>query len=73
MVRKSLQYNNKFAKKSETKWSGKVFKVVKVVGRSVHLDDDTIFKRENLLKVSQDSKTVDDTIVIASQINKELN
>ena len=73
-VRKNLLYNNIFAKTTDQKWSGKVFKVVKVVGRSITLDDDSTFKRENLLKVSKESKDYkDDPVGETKRITKELD
>jgi hypothetical protein len=72
-VRKDLLYNDKFAKRTETRWSGKVYKVVKVINRTIHLDDGSIMKRENLLKAPETAKDYEDPIAENKRINKELN
>ena len=72
-VRKNLLYNDKYAKRTDQKWSGKVFKVVNVAGRSITLDDNSIMKRENLLKVSSKSEDYEDPVAENKRINKEIN
>ena len=68
-----LLYNDKYAKRTDQKWSGKVFKVVNVVGRTITLDDNSIMKRENLLKVSSKSEDYEDPVAENKRINKEIN
>ena len=72
-VRKDSLYNDKLAKLTETRWSGEVYKVVKVINRTIHLDDGSIMKRENWLKAPETAKYYEDPIAENKKNNKELN
>ena len=58
-----------FTKSSEPQFSDKVYKVTEVNGKKISLDNDTIKKRENLLKVPDKAKDVEFNVI--KEINKE--
>ena len=73
-MRKNILFNNKNAKGTDPKWSGKVFTAVKVYGNTITLDDNSKYKRIFLLKVSDDAKDFGENVIIqAKRINKEIN
>jgi len=73
-VRKNVLYNDKYSKGSDPKWSEKVFEVVSMHGNTIILNDQSMMKRNNLLKVSDDAVSYRENVVTeAKRINKEIN
>jgi len=68
-VRKNVLLNIARAKKTEPKWSEKVYKVVKTIGKTVHLDNDQKYKRGDLLKVPPESKSLPKNVI--TKLRKE--
>ena len=72
-VRKNVLFNDKYSKGSDPKWSDKVYTVVSTHGNTVILNDNSIYKRQNLLKVEHDAKDYRaNPISEATRINKEI-
>ena len=73
-VRKNILFNDKNSKGIDLKWSGSVFRVIKSIGNTITLNDDSKFKRMFLLKVSEDTKDYGENVITeAKRINKEIN
>jgi hypothetical protein len=53
-----LRISTKYTKASEPQWSDEIYKVQKIRGSTIELDNDTKEKRVNLLKVVETSKKV---------------
>ena len=55
-VRKNILFNDKFSKGTDPKWSNNIFTVASTHGNTIILNDKSIYKRNNLLKVDHDAK-----------------
>ena len=62
-VRKNLLFNESFSKGTDNKWSNKVFRVESARGNRIILSDKSIYKRVNLLKVSEDAKSYESNAI----------
>ena len=58
-----------FTKSSEPQFSDKVYKVNEINGKKITLDNDTVKKRENLLKVPDNAKDLEYNVI--KEVNKE--
>ena len=56
-VRKNVLLNESFSKGTDNKWSNKVFRVESARGNRIILNDKSIYKRVNLLKVSENAQS----------------
>ena len=56
-VRKNVLFNESFSKGTDNKWSNKVFRVESAHGNRIILNDKSIYKRVNLLKVSENAQS----------------
>jgi hypothetical protein len=55
-VRKDVIFNDRsLSKGTDPRWSDEVYEVVKVSGQTIYLNDNTKYKRHNLLKVPSDA------------------
>jgi len=69
LVRRNVLMSIANPKKTEPKWSEKVYKVLKAVGNTVYLDNDQKYKRTDLLKVPSGSQTLPKNVV--TKLRKE--
>lgn len=69
LVRRNVLMSIANPKKTEPKWSEKVYKVEKTAGRTIYLDNDQKYKREELLKVPPDSQTLPKNVI--TKLRKE--
>ncbi len=56
-VRKNILFNESFSKGTDNKWSNKVFRVESAHGNRIILNDKSIYKTCNLLKVSEHARS----------------
>jgi len=72
-VRKDVLFNNKNAKGTDPRWSDAVFSVKGINGQTITLNDNTKYKRTNLLKVPNDSQTLaTNPITVAKKVQKAI-
>ena len=73
-VRKNVLFNDKLAKGTDPKWSEKTFSVDSTHGLTIILNDKSMCKRHNLLKVNQDAIDYgENPIKEAKRITKEID
>ena len=73
-VRKNVLFNDKLSKGTDPKWSEKTFSVDSTHGNTIILNDKSIHKRMNLLKVNQDAIDYgENPIKEAKRITKEID
>ena len=66
-----IKISGVFTKGTEPRWSDETYKVKKVQGTTITIDDDRKFKRTNLLKVAEvDNSNKKNIIKIATRTNK---
>ena len=72
-VRKDVIFNNKNAKGTDPRWSDAVFSVKGINGQTISLNDNSKYKRTNLLKVPNDSQTLaTNPITVAKKLQKAI-
>jgi hypothetical protein len=70
-VRKYMLFRKEISKPSmNAQWSDKIFKVAKVEGQTILLDDNTKHKRYNLLKIPDDTPETEPNIISKSSKKK---
>ena len=62
-VRKRLITNSKNEKGTDPRYSNKVFTIVSTHGQTIKLDDNTILRRERLLKVPKDTVSSEQNVI----------
>ena len=72
-VRKDVRVSESNTKGTDPRWSDKVFTVKAIKGQTITLNDDSKYKRQNLLKVPADTESTATNIVqsIKNQKRKE--
>ena len=72
-IRKDVFVNSKNAKGTGPKWSDAVFSVKAINGQTISLNDNTRYKRTNLFKVPNDSRSLDtNPFTVAKKVQKAI-